>query len=100
MQVRFLSGVRTPPKEEIMPAVPNKLIAISDMYVQCSLKIKHLDSHVTAASDNCNNHATSAALLDDGLMMYRCEKHRGWQDILGYLVPVVTELPARIRAHV
>lgn len=62
---------------------------IADLYVQCSLKVSHFDSHVTAMSDCCREFATSGVQTDTGTF-WRCNAHEGVLDFrTGATAPVV-----------
>lgn len=70
---------------------------VDELYVNCSLQLRHLDSPYSAASDNCNYPATSVVRRADGAWMYRCPRHEGLLSVGGvegdvrYTVEVLVE---------
>lgn len=52
-------------------------VAVRELDVKCSLRMRNHDSWGWAASDNCNRPATSAVEMPDGSRMWRCTKHEG-----------------------
>lgn len=66
---------------------------VSELYVNCSYP---MSDDAIAASDNCNDPATSVVFARNGDMYYRCPAHRGLIDFAGnmghvrYTVPTPT----------
>ena len=54
---------------------------VSQMYVQCMLKVRNLNEPATAASDCCGRQATAAVVMPSGMRMWRCEDHKTWIDL-------------------
>lgn len=72
-----------------------RLVAVADMYVQCSLQTHNFYEPGFAMSDCCRRPATSAVVFsDDGRKMWRCDEHKGVRRIWPSreLGDVVTEI--------
>ena len=54
---------------------------VSQMYVQCMLKVRNLNEPAMAASDCCGSQATAAVVMPDGKRMWRCETHKTWASL-------------------
>lgn len=50
---------------------------ITELFVRCSLRVRHLGEPGWAASDNCGKHADSAVDMGGGNYHWRCMEHRG-----------------------
>jgi hypothetical protein len=50
---------------------------VADLFVQCSLQVRNLDTGYVAMSDCCRAPANSAVVMDNGRQMWRCDTHRG-----------------------
>lgn len=57
---------------------PNRRMQyVSDLHVKCSLQVRNIGKQGHAASDNCNDHATSAVEMPNGDREWRCSRHQG-----------------------
>ena len=53
-----------------------ELVAVKDMFVQCSLPIKNFRSPGLAMSDCCEAPALFAVKFSNGAYMFRCDEHK------------------------
>lgn len=52
-------------------------VAVTDMFVECSLQVRNFEARGIAMSDCCREHATSVVEMENGNQMFRCEEHKG-----------------------
>ncbi len=52
-------------------------IAVANLYMQCTLRVRNLDSPGWAASDNCGMLASTAVRMPDDYLYWRCGAHEG-----------------------
>jgi hypothetical protein len=77
------------------PADPDAK-TIAELYVNCSLQLINFDRPGLAASDTCQQPATSAVELPNGNIMWRCPRHEGMRTLTpGDTGPVHTHLIIR-----
>ena len=74
---------------------PRELVPVTELSAQCALPL-HPDAK--AASGNCNQHATSAVVVDErsGLYHFRCEEHRGLIR-LNLTGPILDAVPQKVQ---
>lgn len=64
-------------------------VLVSDLYVQCALKMRHLNDPATAMSDCCRLPASTAVEMENGRKMWRCTFHAGVRDyVTGEMGPI------------
>ena len=49
---------------------------VSELNVQCALRVRNFNSPGIAMSDCCGRPANAAVRMEDGKQMWRCEEHR------------------------
>lgn len=52
-------------------------VAVTDMFVECSLQVRNFEARGIAMSDCCRAPATSVVEMENGNQMFRCEEHKG-----------------------
>lgn len=72
-------------------------VAVRDLHVQCSLRVRNFDAPGVAMSDCCGRSAGSAVEYPDGRKMWRCGEHEGLIDVrTGARGPVLSAIVRRV----
>lgn len=69
-------------------------VAVVDLYVECSLRVRNFESHGLCMSDCCGKTATTAVQTRDGHSLYRCPEHKGI--ITLQKGPIVETVPVKV----
>lgn len=56
----------------------SKPVYISDLHVQCSLRVRNKSEWGLAMSDCCGRAATNGVTDGEGSVWWRCRTHTGW----------------------
>ena len=68
------------------------MVAVVDLFVQCSYQVRNFREPSLCASDCCRAPADTVVRVPNGALMYRCPGHRGqcWEGQTG---DVLFEVP-------